>query len=128
MATIQIIKQSKVEQPTESEILYNKVIKAQEAFMKAQKDLKDSSIEGLKDLLKKVPGNKYNLFDNDIFIAFYEDEFDYNTVMVTDVSLESDVISFYLDNGSVEKSSFVSADLLYSIYNSMYVKYAFGKL
>ena len=128
MATIQIIKQSKVEEPTESGLLYSKATKIQESIQSAKRELNKASIDGLKDLLNKVPGNTYNLVDNDIFIASYVDSHDTCSIMVSDVRLESDIIYIDMDNGTTETSSFASTDLLYSIYNSMYVRYICGNL
>ena len=130
MQTIQIIRTNEeVKEPTKSEVLYKNATNAQETLKEAQKALKIASIEGIKDLLNKLPNKSYNLTENDIFIASYTDEYDYNTIMVSSVYLDKhEGLHIVSDNDSDNTTSFTDSDLLYSIYSSMYVKYICGKL
>ena len=85
--------------------------------------LKNKAINGIKNLFKTHNIKKYNLVENDIMVALYDDGSDYHTIMCNDIHINDyDMVIVNSDNYTEHDDEDLSASVLYYLYTLLYEK------
>ena len=105
------------------EFEYTEIGQLYDEFLDKELNLKKKAINGIKKLLKENSINSYNLIENDIFVALYDDGSDYHTILCESISINKyDMLIVTSDDNTEHDEEDLSASVLYFIFTLLYEK------